>query len=241
VKEQRLRILLTEQHPCSYLDGMQARTAFIDPEVEITKELATSLNWQGFRRSGQYMYRAQCDHCSACQPLRVLVSQFKASKSQKRTLKKNSDLSVKITTKENLDQETLDQYFALYERYISTRHSKGDMFPPDKNQFDGFIGKIYDFSLMIEFYLEDQLIMVSLCDELHDGLSAIYTFFEPSLSSRGLGVYAILWQLQYSAFRGYPYLYLGFWIKDCDKMTYKQKYRPNEIYVNEAWLTFTDA
>lgn len=236
--EQRLRLLLTEEHPCSYLDNKQARTAFIDPEVAITKDLASSLNRQGFRRSGQYLYRAQCDDCVACQPIRVPVAEFKPTKSQKRALKKNPDLKVQVITKEELDQEQQEHYFELYQRYISTRHSKGDMFPPNKNQFDGFIGKLYDFSRMIEFYLNDELVMVSLCDELYDGLSAIYTFFEPSLHSRGLGVYAILWQIQYSTSKGYPYLYLGFWIKDCEKMAYKSKYRPNELYANDIWQPF---
>jgi len=236
--EQTLRLLLTEEHPCSYLKGKPARTAFIDPEVQITRDLATSLNWQGFRRSGQYLYRAQCNPCRACQPLRVITSEFKSSKSQKRNLKKNQDLRVQLSTKETLSKEKLKQYFDLYGRYIETRHRQGDMFPPNKDQFDSFIGSLYDFSLMIEFYLGKELVMVSLCDELYDGLSAIYTFFEPNFSSRGLGVYAILWQIHYSLAKEYPYLYLGFWIKDCEKMTYKQKYRPNEIYVNENWQPF---
>lgn len=232
---QRLPVFITDTHPCSYLEGKQARTAFVDPNIEISQSLASALNLRGFRRSGRYLYKASCPDCSACQPLRVLVDQFVPSRSQKRNLKKNADLETRILKIDDMNEEKYQAYFTLYEAYISSRHDQGDMYPPSREQFDSFIGQLYSFSRLLEFRLDNKLIMVSLCDELEDGLSAIYTFFDPELQDRGLGVYSTLWQIQYCLESKLAFVYMGFWVKDCNKMNYKSKYRPNQIFHSDSW------
>lgn len=232
---QRLPVFITESHPCSYLDDQLARTAFVDPSVPITRSLASALNIQGFRRSGRYLYKTSCDNCSACQPLRVDINTFTPNRSQKRNWKKNSDIQTQIKTSSELDESNNQAYYELYERYICTRHDEGDMFPPNQDQFENFIGQLYSFSKLIEFAIDNKIIMVALCDELEDGYSAIYTFFDPSYSNRGLGVYSVLWQIDHCQRLGLPYLYMGFWIEECDKMNYKSNYKPNEIFHTDKW------
>lgn len=232
---QRLPVFITEEHPCSYLDDRKARTAFVDPSVPISKSLASALNLQGFRRSGRYLYKTSCENCSACQPLRVDIGQFKPNKSQKRNWKKNADVQADIKNACEIDDLTNQRYYLLYEQYICARHDKGDMFPPDLEQFNSFIGQLYLFSKIIEFSIEGNLAMVALCDELEDGLSAIYTFFDPDLSHRGLGVYSALWQIQYCLEQDLPYLYMGFWIEECSKMNYKSCYKPHQIFRSGRW------
>ena len=111
------------------------------------------------------------------------------------------------------------------------------MYPPSEDQFNNFIGQSYDFSLVLEYWSKDKLVMVALCDELNDGLSAIYTFFEPDAEFKGLGVYAILSQISLCKQLGMPFLYLGFWIENCAKMNYKSQYRPYQLYLDHHWTS----
>ncbi len=232
---QRLSVFVTGTHPCSYIEGKVARTAFLDPSIEITAQLASSLNHRGFRRSGRYLYRTSCPACSACQPLRVEVGAFKPNRSQKRNWARNSNLNVRTRTRTDVTPVHRQSYFELYGKYISHRHPQGDMHPPDRNQFDGFIGELYGFSHIMEFSDGDRLVMVSLSDRLHDGYSAIYTFYDPDLQARGPGVFSVLWQIQECRRLDLDYLYLGFWIEDCSKMSYKSAYKPNEILHSDHW------
>ncbi len=232
----RLPVFITDTHKCSYLENRQARTAFVDPSIPITQSMASALNLQGFRRSGRYLYKTSCPGCNACKPLRVPVNQFRPGRSQRRTQNRNTDLTVRVIRPDEITPTRDENYYRLYEKYIEQRHAYGDMYPPSRDQFDSFIGEIYDFSQIAEFWLDEQLAMVALFDQLSDGLSAIYTFFDPGLQKRSLGTYAILWQVKYCARIGLPYLYLGFWVANCQKMNYKSCYRPNEIYSDGHWL-----
>lgn len=231
----RLPVFITDTHKCSYLKDRDARTAFVDPSIPITQNVASALNLQGFRRSGRYLYKASCPSCNACQPLRVQVNSFQPNKTQRRTLRKNTDLTTRIMKPSEITAFSDETHYRLYQNYIEQRHNNGDMYPPSREQFDSFVGELYDFSRIIEFRLDDRLVMVSLCDQLTDGLSAIYTFFDPTLENRSPGTYAILWQIQYCAQENLPFLYLGFWIDGCSKMNYKSRYRPNEIYTEGKW------
>jgi len=231
----QLPVFITDTHKCSYLANRDARTAFVDPSIPITQNMASALNLQGFRRSGRYLYKTSCPSCNACQPLRVPVNDFQPNKNQRRTLKKNADLTTCILKSESISAASHETYYALYQNYIEQRHENGDMYPPSRAQFDSFVGELYDFSQIVEFRLKNQLVMVSLCDQLSDGLSAIYTFFDPALEKRSLGTYAILWQIQYCVQENLPFVYLGFWVAECSKMNYKSCYRPNEIYTEGKW------
>lgn len=226
-----LKLFATQPHPCSYLDGQEATTVFVDPEANIDPALYTQLSQLGFRRSGAHLYRPQCLRCQACVSSRIPVKAFKPNRSQRRCLQLNRDLSLQITK----DINTLEHY-NLYSRYIESRHQDGDMYPPSEDQYKAFLTSEWEITQFIEFRLEGRLIGVSVCDRLGDGLSAVYTFYDAGEESRSLGKFAILAQIEKAKSLGLDYLYLGYWIKECEKMNYKIQYRPLELLVNRRWM-----
>ena len=227
-----LKVYTTYPHSCSYLEEQEATTLFIDPRQQMDKNLYSNLSLLGFRRSGNHVYRPHCTHCEACIPARIPVAGFKPKRSQRRTLARNADLRV-----ERSEDIRDDQAFELYQRYIQLRHSDGDMYPPDREQYESFLNNAWNCTRYYRFYQRDTLLGVAVVDELVDGLSAIYTFFEPEEQKRSLGNYAILWQIEKAREMGLHYLYLGYWIRDCQKMAYKSEYRPLELYVNSRWAS----
>lgn len=226
-----IKVFTTHPHECSYLDEEEATTLFIDPATTINRELYSHLSQIGFRRSGSFLYRPHCELCNACIPCRIPIDSFKHSRSHKRIWKKNQDI-----TANEVDSIATEHHYQLYERYINERHSDGDMFPPDSEQYVSFLGSEWNVTRFIEFSLGDKLLGVAVIDELDDGLSAIYTFFDPAEDARSLGTYAVLWQLEMCRDLGLPYVYLGYWIKDCQKMSYKTRYRPLELLINNRWV-----
>jgi len=221
----------TPEHECSYLPNKQAKTMFVDPRAEINKTLYTQLTFMGFRRSGSHYYRPHCEFCSACKASRIPVERFKANRNQKRILRKNADIKIKQAAIE-YNQE----HYNLYEKYITQRHADGDMFPPSKEQYNSFIVDCPVDSEFIEFRLNDRLVALAITDCLDDGLSAIYTFYDPDFNQRSLGTYVILWQIMAVKDQKESYLYLGYWIKNCRKMAYKNQFSPLEILENEHWI-----
>lgn len=230
--ENRIRFFVTDAHACSYLDGEKASTLFIDPEHPIDVALYSQLSRNGFRRSGAHVYRPHCSDCDACIPIRTLAEEFKPNRRMRRIKKGNDDLEIMMSP--SVDR---DEHYLLYERYINLRHQDGDMFPPSREQFDSFLSSEWGVTHFIEYRLNGQLIAASVTDVMDDGLSAIYTYFDPVEAHRSLGVFAILTQLDMCIDRGLPYLYLGYWIKACQKMSYKIDYRPCQIRVKERWVT----
>ena len=229
--EHRIRFFITDAHPCSYLENEQASTLFIDPEHPVDGPLYSQLSRNGFRRSGSHIYRPHCNACQACIPIRTCTDGFKPNRRLRRIANKNSDLTINVT--QQIDR---DEHFTLYRRYIEQRHSDGDMYPPTREQFDSFLSSEWGLTSYIEYRLSGNLIAVSVTDRLDDGLSAIYTFFDPEQTHRSLGAFAILTQLRLCREQSLPYLYLGYWIKDCRKMSYKIDYRPCQVRVNERWV-----
>lgn len=228
--DQRIKLYATAPHPCSYFDDRDAKTLFIDPQLDIDQRLYTHLSQRGFRRSGPHLYKPYCDGCKQCIASRIPVALFSASRNQRKVINRNSDLTVECTP--TLD----DAAYPLYERYINTRHQDGDMYPASREQFDSFLGDSLPCTEYAHFYRQDELIAVAVMDVLDDGLSAIYTFFDPALSRRSLGKFAILWQVHAARERQLPYLYLGYWIKNCEKMRYKTDYRPIELLAEKRWV-----
>lgn len=226
-----LKVYTTYPHSCSYLEDQEATTLFIDPRQEVDQHLYSSLSNLGFRRSGNHVYRPHCSQCNACIPARIPVQQFQPSRSQRRTLKRNRDLNVERT----LDIRD-DQAYRLYQRYIEQRHADGDMYPPDREQYESFLNNAWDCTRYYRFYEHQQLLAIAVVDVMTDGLSAIYTFFDPAAAKRGLGSFAILWQVEQAREMGLHYLYLGYWISGCRKMAYKADYQPLELYRNSRWL-----
>ncbi len=227
-----LKVYTTYPHSCSYLREQEATTLFVDPRQNMDKALYSKLSVLGFRRSGNHVYRPHCSQCNACIPARIPVKQFNPSRGQRRVWQRNRDLIV-VATADILD----DEAFELYQRYICERHADGDMYPPDREQYQAFLNSVWDCTRYYRFYDRGELVAIAVVDELEDGLSAIYTFFEPSAEKRSLGGYAIQWQAAKAAEMGLDYLYLGYWIRDCRKMAYKSEYRPLEIYMNSRWTT----
>lgn len=225
-----LKVYTTYPHSCSYLEDREATTLFVDPRQAMDKHLYSRLSVLGFRRSGDHIYRPHCATCNACVPARIPVAQFAMTRSQRRIAKRNEDLRV-IVCNDIRD----DAAYNLYERYIRLRHADGDMFPPDRTQYESFLNNAWDCTRYYRFYAGGNLVAIGVVDELDDGLSAIYTFFDPDADKRSLGVYAILWQVEEALRLGLEYLYLGYWIRECRKMAYKSQYQPLEVLVSGRW------
>lgn len=226
-----LKFYATQPHPCSYLPEEQAVTLFLDPQQPIQPDTYSQLSELGFRRSGEHLYRPHCTQCRACVPARIPAADFVPNKQQLRILKRNHDLQV--TTRRPVMTEEIYQ---LYSRYIIARHSDGDMFPPSREQFQSFLVSEDAFCEFNEFRLDGRLLAVAVTDRLSNGLSAVYTFFDPDESRRSLGRYAILWQIEQARRSGLPAVYLGYWIRNCRKMNYKTEYRPLEMLINQRWI-----
>jgi arginine-tRNA-protein transferase len=227
----RLKIFATYPHDCSYLPDEQATTLFVDPGADIDSDTYAQLSEIGFRRSGNHLYRPQCDNCEACIPARIPAQRFEANKRQRRIWKRNLDLRV-----ERLENIRDDAVYQLYADYINERHRDGDMYPPSREQYDSFLQTAWESTEFWGFYDGDRLIAVSVMDVLDNGLSAVYTFFDPNDQKRSLGVFAILWQIARCKQLDLPAVYLGYWIKQCPKMSYKMEYRPIELFIKGNWI-----
>jgi len=229
-----LKVFATHPHSCGYLEDEQATTLFIDPEATIDSSTYSQLADIGFRRSGPHIYRPHCGSCKACIPARVPVESFKPSRRQRRIIKRNKDLSVV-----EIDNISDPACYDLYQRYINARHQDGDMYPPSYEQYIGFLTDDIGNTQYYGFMLEQQLIAVAVTDKMVNGLSAIYTFFDPDMDKRSLGVYGVLWQIEQCQRLQLDYVYLGYWIKGCRKMSYKTDYRPLQLFLENRWLTLT--
>jgi arginine-tRNA-protein transferase len=220
----------TPPHDCSYLPDREATTMFVDPRAQVDKRLYSQLTTLGFRRSGSHYYRPHCEGCNACVPVRLDVREFKANRSQRRVWKKNADLSSRLVTA--CFQE---RYYQLYARYIRERHYDGDMYPPSREQFTSFLVEGANQSKFLEMWRGEQLLALAVLDVLDDGLSAIYTLFDPGEEARSLGTLAVLWQAEEASRLGLPYLYLGYWIRQSRKMNYKTRFQPLESLIGGQW------
>jgi arginyl-tRNA--protein-N-Asp/Glu arginylyltransferase len=229
----QLAFYASQEHPCSYLDGRRAVTLFADPSASMDMPLYSRLAELGFRRSGNLVYRPQCPQCRACMPARIPVNQFKPNRAQRRTLQANAQTSTVLA-----DSGFSEEHFALYRRYMSVRHAGGGMDDPDPEKYRDFLCTLWARTEFVEFWHEEQLMAVAVLDVMSQGLSSVYTFFDPRFSALSPGRYAILWSIQETQRRGLPWLYLGYWIGDCDKMRYKQEYRPLELRINNQWQAF---
>ncbi|OEO25604.1 arginyltransferase [Pseudomonas sp. J237] len=228
----RLKFYATQPHACSYLPDEQATTLFLDPSQPMDVEVYAELSEMGFRRSGDHLYRPHCQNCVACVPARIPAETFAPNRQQRKILKRNEDIVV--TPARPVFNE---EYYALYSRYIEQRHADGDMYPPSRDQFSTFLVRSLSFSRFYEFRKDGRLVAIAVTDVLPNGLSAVYTFYDPSEERRSLGRFAILWQINQTQQLGLHALYLGYWIKNCKKMNYKTQYRPIELFINQRWIT----
>lgn len=225
-----LQFFASPEHPCSYLDDRTATSIFVDPSLLLTPRHYSVLASIGFRRSGNYIYRPHCQGCRACVPVRIPVEQFQPTRSQRRTFKANVDLDLVVRR-----VEFIDQHYALYRRYMQYRHPGGGMDEDDPDTYMRVLNSYWANTELLELRYAQQLLAVAVTDQLEDGLSAVYTFFDPDAAQRGLGTLAILRQIELARERQLSYLYLGYWIGESDKMDYKRRFQPLEAYDGRHW------
>ncbi|GMQ76201.1 MAG: arginyltransferase [Gammaproteobacteria bacterium] len=230
IEPAKLLLFATPAHECSYLPGSAATTLFVDPEFPKDPDIYTLLSHNGFRRSGEHVYRPNCPDCSACVPVRVPVEKFTPRRNQRRALRDNRDLRVVAR-----ESGFCEEHFLLYSRYLGARHGNGGMDNPTRKQYREFLLSSWADTLQYEFRLAGHLVAVAVTDHLVDGLSAVYTFFDPDFSRRALGTYCVLWQIEETRRLGREWLYLGYWIADSPKMLYKQEFQPQERFIRGRW------
>ena len=225
-----LQFYATAPYPCSYLPGRQARSQVAAPGHLIQSDTYSQLIDQGFRRSGLFTYRPHCDDCQACTPVRISVEQFAPTRTQARVLKRHKDLRPLVA-----ELTWSEEHYALYSRYQARRHPQGGMDEDSRQQYGEFLLASRVNTRLVEFRDQDGLLqMVSIIDVLEQGLSSVYTFYDPD--TRGsLGTYGILWQIQQCRQLNLAWLYLGYWIENSEKMAYKSLFTPAEYRINGQW------
>ncbi len=225
---------VTAPQDCPYLEGKLERKLFTTLYEEGGVALNASLSHQGFRRSQNVIYRPSCSDCNACQSARVKVQEFLPSRSQKRVNKKNNHLVRNLKT-----PWARESHYALFNRYLNSRHADGGMAGMDESEFSAMIEETPVNTRLVEYsiYKEGRSIPVAVClsDLLEDGLSMVYSFFEPEMAKNSIGTYMILDHIRLAREAGLPYVYLGYWVQGSQKMDYKSKFQPLETYRNGGW------
>lgn len=232
----RIQLYTTADYACSYLPAQQARSLVVAPGQVVDSAAYSQLVQQGFRRSGHFTYRPACLNCQACQSIRLPVAEFAPNRSQRRNWRNHQPhLRADI-----LPPDFDEAHYALYQRYQQARHPGGSMAEDGAEQYSDFLLDSPVDTFLVAFYDQrlpqaQALRMVSIIDQLSDGLSAVYTFYDPEQPQAGYGTYGVLWQIALAQRLQLPYVYLGYWIGQSPKMRYKQDFRPHEILQNGQW------
>ena len=228
---------VTAPQPCPYLTGRMERKLFTSLQGENAQQLNDGLSQQGFRRSQNVLYRPSCADCAACLSARIIATDFKPSKSQKRVLKKNTHLERRVTS-----PWATEEHYDLFRRYLDSRHADGGMADMDVFEFAAMIEETPIRSRVIEYIDTTTKILVAVCltDVLQDGLSMVYSFFDPEYESSSLGTFIILDHVEIARSGDLPYVYLGYWVPGSPKMDYKAKFSALQIYKQNEWAPIGD-
>jgi arginine-tRNA-protein transferase len=223
--------------PCPYLPGRVERKVVTEITGPDADALHDRLSRAGFRRSHNIAYAPVCPACSACVPIRIDAAAFRPDRTQRRVARANAA----IEGFEVPPRATAEQ-FALFQRYQLARHGDGDMASMSFYDYRAMVEDTPIETHMVEFRdTDDKLVGACLADRLGDGMSAVYSFFEPALAEQSLGTLTILWLVDRARALGLPYVYLGYWVPESRKMAYKARFRPSEILAGGAWRPLTDA
>ena len=227
-----LQFYATSPYPCSYLPGHDARSQVATPTHLIDAEVYSTLVRRGFRRSGAFTYRPHCMHCKACIPVRLPVAELQYTRAQRRAIRNHAGLTIR-----QRPLAFFAEHYALYTRYQNARHAGGGMDEDGHEQYAHFLLQSNVDTRLIEFSDGDAVRMVSIIDVLEDGLSSVYTFYDPDVAGASFGTYNILWQARQCNALDLPYLYLGYWIAESRKMAYKSRFSPIEGLIDGRWQT----
>jgi arginyl-tRNA--protein-N-Asp/Glu arginylyltransferase len=227
---------VTAPQPCPYLAGKIERKLFTALHGDGAVTLNDTLSHQGFRRSQNVVYRPSCAGCSACLSARIVVSGFRPSRTHRRILRRNARLA-RIAT----NPWATESQFALFRRYLDARHATGGMADMDLHEFAAMVEETPVRSRIIEYHLEGELVAVCLTDLLSDGVSMVYSFYDPDLVENSLGTFIILDHVSIAREAGLPYVYLGYWVPGSPKMDYKRRFRPLEIFHQGRWRRLDEA
>lgn len=227
---QKLQFYATTPYPCGYLEGKLAQSLIAAPHHLIDAHTYSALIQLGFRRSGKFAYRPHCEHCNACVPVRLPVTKFQPTRSQRRAFKQHLSLQASI-----LPLKFSEEHFSLYAAYQTARHNNGSELQETVEQYRNFLVQSNVESMMVEFRLDNALKMVSVIDIVDDGISAVYTFYETTDEATSYGTFNILWLVEWCLSLNLPYLYLGYWIADSRKMAYKQNFNPQQGLIDGEW------
>jgi leucyl-tRNA---protein transferase len=237
---QKLQFYVTTPYKCGYLPNKLAQSLIATPNHLVDTNIYSSLIAQGFRRSGKFAYRPHCEGCKACVAIRLILDEFTPTRSQKRAFKQHADLTAQI-----LPLGYIQSHFELYTSYQNLRHAEPELSAPTDadegaNQYLQFLCTSNVESLMIEFRdTKNQVKIVSVVDVVQDGVSAVYTFYDATETKSSYGTYSIMWLAEWTKSLNLPYLYLGYWIAESQKMSYKQAFKPQEKLIGGEWLAIT--
>ena len=233
----KLQFYVTMPYKCGYLPDKLAQSLIAAPHHLVDTNIYSGLIQQGFRRSGKFAYRPHCFNCNACIAIRLILNKFTPTRSQKRALKQHANLSARI-----LPLGYIQSHFELYTNYQKLRHAEPELSVPSDaddsaNQYMQFLCMSNVESLMVEFRdTKDEVKIVRVIDVVSDGVSAVYTFYNATDTKASYGTYSIMWLAEWTKSLNLPYLYLGYWIHESQKMAYKKAFKPQEKLIDGEWL-----